>query len=150
MSDDALNIKLADGQLIKGIVETEDSRIEVATQDAGIIEIAKENVEVVRSNEEQAKFEAEEERLRNPGLLDLWRGSADLGFSLTSGNSSTKSLAAGARANRETRKDKITVRANIIQATNSNLGVSVTTASVWSRFLNFIRASPNSAKFVHC
>ena len=77
-----------------------------------MVEIAKENIEIVRSVEEQAKFEAEEERLRNPGLLELWRGSVDAGFSLTSGNSDTKSLTVGARANRATRKDKITVRAN--------------------------------------
>ena len=128
VSDDALNIKLADGQLIKGVVETEDAKIEVETEGAGTVEIARENVEIVRSNEEQAKFEAEQERLRNPGFLELWRGSVDAGFNLTSGNSDTKSLTVGARANRETRKDKITVRANVIQASNSDSGVSVTTA----------------------
>ncbi len=127
-SDEPLNIKLADGRLVKGVVETEDSKIEVATKDAGTVEIAKENVEIVRSNEEQAKFEAEEARLRNPGLLELWRGSVNAGFNLTSGNSSTKSLVAGTRANRETRTDKITVYANAIQASDSGSGVSVTTA----------------------
>ncbi|CAN5131940.1 DUF481 domain-containing protein [soil metagenome] len=128
VSDETLNIKLADGQLIKGVVETEDENITVETQNAGTIEIAKENIKIVRSNEEQAKFEAEEERLRNPGLLELWRGSVDVGFSLTTGNSSTKSLVAGTRANRETRKDKISVYANAIQASNSDSGVSITTA----------------------
>lgn len=128
VSDDALNIKLADGQFIKGVVATEDAKIEVATKDAGNVEIEKEKIEIVRSNEEQAKFQEREERLRNPSLLDLWQGSVDVGFSLTSGNSSTKALVASGRATRDTRKDKITVYANAIQASNANSGVSVTTA----------------------
>ena len=126
--DEPLNLKLTDGQLIKGKVATAEEKIEVETQDAGKVEVEKEKIEVVRSVEEQAKFEAEEERLRNPGLLDLWRGTVDVGFSFTTGNSKTRALTAGFRGNRETRKDKISVYANAIQASNSNSGVSVTTA----------------------
>ena len=128
VSDEPLNLKLTDGQLIKGTVATENETIEVETQDAGTIEVTKEKIEVVRSVQEQAKFEAEEERLRNPSLLDLWRGSVDVGFSFTSGNSNNRALTAGVRGNRETFKDKISVYANAIQASNSNSGVSVTTA----------------------
>lgn len=129
IADAPLNFKLADGQLIKGkIAETQNEKIEVETQNAGTVEIEKENIEVVRNEEQQAKFEAEEERLRNPSLLELWRGTADVGFSFTTGNSKTRALTAGFRGNRETRKDKISVYANLIQASNSTSGVSVTTA----------------------
>lgn len=133
VSDEPLNIKLADGQLIKGIVAAENSRLEVETETAGTIEIEKESIEVVRSVEEQAKFEAEQERLQNPGIIELWKGTANIGFSLTSGNSDTKSLTAGFRANRETRQDKISVYANAIQASNSDSGISETTAqAIWA------------------
>lgn len=135
IANEPVNIKLTDGQLIKGTVATtevvtdeEKAKFEVETQDAGKVEIEKENIVIVRNEEEQAKFIAEEERLRNPSLLDLWTGTADVGFSLTSGNSDTRALTAGFRAHRETRKDRIGVYANAIQASNSNSGVSVTTA----------------------
>ncbi len=128
ISDEPLTIKLSDGQLLKGTVATTDEKIEVETETAGTIEIEKENIEAVRNVEEQAKFEAEQERLRNPGLLQLWRGTVDVGFSLTTGNSDTKTLNAGFRANRKTPKDKISVYANAIQSSNSDSGVTETTA----------------------
>ncbi len=150
LADDPLTIKLSDGQLIKGtvttaeVVEEDDAtKLAVETQDAGTVEIAKENIVIVRSEEEQAKFIAEEERLRNPSLLELWRGQADVGLSLTSGNSDTRAFNAGFRGNRETRKDKITVYANAIQASNSNSGVSVTTAKA---FYGGIRYDYNLSK----
>jgi putative salt-induced outer membrane protein YdiY len=134
IADNPVNIKLSDGQLIKGTVATNDSdeedktKFQVDTADAGTVEIEKEKIEIVRSEEEQAKVLAAEERLRNPSLLNLWEGTADVGFSLTSGNSDTRALTAGFRATRETRKDKIGVYANLIQASNSTSGTSVTTA----------------------
>lgn len=59
MSDEPLNIELSDGQLLKGTVATADGKLEVETETAGTVEIEKENIEVVRSVAEQAKFEAE-------------------------------------------------------------------------------------------
>ena len=129
-----VNIELADGQKLIGTVETkEEAKLEVATKDAGTVEVKKENVAVVRSEEEQANFDAEQDRLLNPGITDLWTGSADVGFSLTSGNSDSKAFTAGARAARETTRDKISVYANTIQASNSTTGISVTTAkAIWA------------------
>lgn len=128
VSEEPLNLELSDGQKIKGTVATEAETVTVETEAAGTVDVAKENIEVVRSVQEQAKFEAEEERLRNPSLLDLWKGTVDVGFSFTTGNSKTRALTAGFRGNRATPKDKISVYANAIQASNSNSGVSVTTA----------------------
>jgi putative salt-induced outer membrane protein YdiY len=132
-ADEPLNIKLSDGQLIKGTVATTDEqKLEVETKDTGTVEVNKENVEIVRNEAEQIKFEEEQDRLLNPGITDLWSGSADIGFSLTSGNSDTRALNVGARAARTTTRDKISVYANAIQASNSTSGTSVTTAeAVW-------------------
>lgn len=135
VSDAPLNIKLTDGQLIKGVAAAaaDETKIEIETENAGRIVTEKENIELLRSVEEQARVEAEEERLRDPSLLELWKGTANVGFSLTSGNSETRALTAGVRANRETRKDKISVYANAVQASNSTSGVSETTAqAVWA------------------
>lgn len=128
VSEAPLNLQLSDGQVIKGTVATAEEKIEVETETAGRVEVEKENIEVVRSVEEQARFEAEQERLSNPSLLELWRGTVDVGFSLTTGNSKTRALTAGFRGSRETPGDKISVYANAIQASNSNSGQSVTTA----------------------
>ncbi len=131
VADEPVNIELADGQMLKGsVASAEDSeKIEVDTQDAGRVEIEKEKIEVVRSNSEQASYEAAQERILNPGFGDLWTGSADVGFSLTSGNSSTRAFTAGARASRTTTRDKISVYGNVVQASNSTSGTKVTTAA---------------------
>ncbi len=133
VADEPVNIELADGQMLKGTVESkEEEKIEVKTQDAGTVEVEKAKIELVRSDDEQANFEAERDRLLNPGFSDLWAGSADVGFSLTTGNSDTRALSVGARAARETTRDKISVYANAIRASNSTSGISVTTAdAVW-------------------
>lgn len=133
VADDPVNLELADGQLIKGTVVTNDeAKIEVVTKDAGTVAVEKDSIRVVRNEDEQIAYDAEQERLRNPGFTDLWTGSADVGFSLTSGNSKTRALRLGARAVRETAGDKISVYANAIQASNSTSGTSVTTAeAVW-------------------
>ncbi len=134
VSDEPLNIELADGQKIKGVAaavveeKEETTKIEIETATAEKIEIEKENIAIVRNEAEQLKFEKEVERLRDPGIFDFWNGSADVGYSFTSGNADTQSLTAGFRANRETPKNKISVYANAIQSSNSDSGVSVTTA----------------------
>ncbi|MBK9155576.1 MAG: DUF481 domain-containing protein [Chloracidobacterium sp.] len=131
-SDAPLNLELADGQTIKGTVATVDSRLEVETIDAGKVVVEREKVTTARNEAEQAKFIAERDRMLNPSFGDLWTGSADVGYSLTTGNSKTQAFTAGIRAARETVKDKITVYANAVQASNSTTGVSVTTAkALW-------------------
>jgi len=133
VAEKPVNLELSDGQRIKGTVATKDeAKLEVVTKDAGTVEVERAAIQVVRSEEEQTAFETERERLTNPSFGDLWTGSADVGFSLTTGNSKTKALTVGARAARETSRDKISVYANAIQASNSTNGPSETTAeAVW-------------------
>jgi putative salt-induced outer membrane protein YdiY len=129
VSDAKLNITLADGQLIKGKLESENNKVSVQTDNAGTVAVEKDKINIVRSDAEQANFEAEQERLRNPGLGDLWNGNADIGYSMTSGNSRTSTFTAGIRAARETSRDKISVYVNAIKAGNSTSGRSVSTAN---------------------
>ncbi len=133
IADEPLNIKLSDGQMLKGKVATNDEKkLNVETKDAGTVEIEKEKIELVRSDAEQLKFETEQNRMLNPSFGDLWTGSADVGLSLTSGNSNTRTFTAGIRGARATVRDKITVYANAVQASNSTLGPSITTAkAIW-------------------
>ncbi|MBX3288029.1 MAG: DUF481 domain-containing protein [Acidobacteria bacterium] len=131
-SDEPLNLELTDGQLIKGTVETVEDKVEVETVDAGKVVVEKEKITTARNDAEQTKYIEERDRFLNPGFGDLWTGSADVGYSLTTGNSKTRSFTAGIRAARETTKDKISVYANAVQASNSTTGVNVTTAkALW-------------------
>jgi putative salt-induced outer membrane protein YdiY len=129
VSDAKLNVTLADGQLIKGKVDTENNKVSVQTDNAGTVAVDKEKINIVRSDAEQANFEAAQERLRNPGLGDLWNGNADLGYAMTSGNSSTSTFTAAISAARATSRDKISVYANAIKASNKTSGTSVTSAN---------------------
>ena len=129
VSDEPLNLKLSDGQLIKGTVATEEENIEVATQDAGTVEDRRRKIlKSFAPKREQAKFEAEEERLRDPGCSIFGAERLMSGLVLRPEIRETRALTAGFRGNRKRGKDKISVYANAIQASNSNSGDSVTTA----------------------
>lgn len=128
-SDQQLHVGLAGGQMVVGPVSTSDGRMEVATKNAGTISTTKAAIQVIRSDTEQAAFDAEIERLRNPHLTDFWGGFMDVGLSTTRGNSETLSFVLGARAVRKAPRDTISVYANSIFANNGTTGTTVTTAN---------------------
>ena len=84
--------------MLVGTVATGTGKLEVRTSDAGAVTISKDSVQSVRSKNEQAAYQAEVDRLRNPGLLDLWSGAVDAGLSLTRGNADTTTFTLGMAA----------------------------------------------------
>ncbi len=100
---------LAGGQMVNGPVATKDGQIQVTTTSAGVVSTSKDSVEVIRSDAEQAAYDAGIERLRHPHLGDFWSGTLDTGLSVTRGNSSTLSYTLAGHAVRATDRDKITV-----------------------------------------
>lgn len=108
-STQPLHVGLAGGQMVDGPVATKDGQIQVTTASAGVVSASKDSVQVMRSDAEQAAFDAALERLRHPHLGDFWSGNLDTGLSVTRGNSSTLSYTLGGRAVRATDRDKITV-----------------------------------------
>src|SRR5579884_2554152 len=74
-STNPVYLTLKSGQVLLGPVETmSGGSIQVKTADAGTVTTAKAEVENIRSKEEQAAYNAEIDRYRNPRLLDLWAG----------------------------------------------------------------------------
>lgn len=133
VSDEPLSLTLNDGKILEGKVETIQNKLNVKTADAGKIEIDKESVKIVRTPKEQAKFEAEQKSLKEAKFLHFWSGTIDAGFSLTSGNSKTRTITVGLRGTRETTENKLNVYANALQVKNSTSGTKVTTAqSIWT------------------
>jgi putative salt-induced outer membrane protein YdiY len=128
-SDRPLHIGLSDGQTIVGTVTTVADKLEVQTKDAGKVTVARAAIKTIRSQSEQNAYDAEIERYRNPGLLDLWSGFLQAGLSLTRGNSDTTNLALGANAVRATSRDKTSAYFTSLYATNKTSGSSLTTAN---------------------
>jgi putative salt-induced outer membrane protein YdiY len=128
-SDQPLYITLKDGQKLLGTVAASAERVEVRSEETGDLSFARSSVAAIRSRESQVAYDAEVERLLNPGLLDLWSGSADAGLSLSRGNAETATFSLGVNAARATARDKIGVYANSLYATSSTTGDSVTTAN---------------------
>jgi putative salt-induced outer membrane protein YdiY len=116
-SDVVFHFELKDSSVVSGKITgiPEGSNavtIENADEGEKQIEIAK--ISAVRSSSEQ------EEYLRRTAhkWTDLWTGNMNLGFTLTSGNTKTRTLATGANLARETQKDKLTMYANYARSTS--------------------------------
>jgi Protein of unknown function, DUF481 len=113
-STQPLHVGLAGGQMVDGPVTTKDGQIQVATTSAGVVTASKDSVQVIRSDAEQAAYDAGIERLRHPHLGDYWSGTLDTGLSVTRGNSSTLSYTFAGRAVRATDRDKVTAYATAV------------------------------------
>jgi hypothetical protein len=123
-STQSLHVGLAGGQMIVGPVTTKDGQIQVTTQTAGVVTSSKDSVQVIRSDSEQAAYDAAMERLQHPHLGDFWNGTLDAGLNLTRGNSSTLSYTLSGRAVRQTEQDKITVYTTAVYGKNETTSPS--------------------------
>ncbi|HUS05151.1 MAG TPA: DUF481 domain-containing protein [Bryobacteraceae bacterium] len=128
-SSTTLHIGLHDGQILVGAVKASDSQIEIQTKQTGAVSASRNSVKFIRSQEEQATYETEIERYRNPRLLDLWTGFVDLGFAQTRGNADIKSINVSANAVRDTKRDKISTYFTSLYASSGNVGASLATAN---------------------
>jgi len=119
-STQPLHVGLAGGQTLVGAVTMKDGQVVVTTQNTGIVTTSKDSVQVIRSDAEEAAYEAAMARLQHPRLGDLWSGTLDTGLSLTRGNSATLSYSLAGRAVRQTDRDKITVYTTVVYGKNDN------------------------------
>jgi len=114
-----LHVGLAGGQMVVGPVATKDGQLQVSTSTSGVVTAAKDSVQVIRSDSEEAAYDAAMERLQHPHLGDFWSGTLDTGLSLTRGNSSTLAYTLAGRAVRATDRDKITVYTTAVYGKNN-------------------------------
>lgn len=113
-SEAELHVTLKSGETAVGPVSTTDDKIQVATKSGKTVEASKDEIKLVRNDEEQAAYE----KSLHPGLLHGWNGGANVGFSVARGNSETENLALAFNAAHPTLNDKITVYASSINTTN--------------------------------
>ncbi len=109
---------------VSGKLAMEGTNLEVATSNAGTVQIPLSDVTMVRSGSEQAAYE---HSLR-PGLAESWNGAATIGLSLARGNSNTTNLAIGYNGARTTLNDKLLTYATSIYASDNTPGTGGVTA----------------------
>jgi putative salt-induced outer membrane protein len=122
-------VGLADGQMLRGTLATTGEQWTVHTDSAGAVTIARPAIAFLRATEQQAVYDAELNRYRNPGLTDLWTGLVDFGYASTRGNARTSNVATSANVDRLTSRDKIGVRFTSVYASNRTAGRGLTTAN---------------------
>jgi putative salt-induced outer membrane protein len=113
-SDEDLHVSLKDGKTAVGPVTASDDKFEIATRTAGTVEASKDDVKLIRNNEEQTKYD----KSLHPGLIHGWNGGINVGFSIARGNSQTDNLALAFNAIHPTLNDKITLYASAISTKN--------------------------------
>lgn len=123
-STQTLHVGLKDGQTFVGTATSVDGKVQLQTREAGPILTNKDAIVVIRSDKEQAAYDAAMERLQHPHLGDFWSGTLDTGLSITRGNSATLSYTLAGRAVRQTDRDKITAYATAVYGKNDTTSPS--------------------------
>ena len=123
-TDKPLHVALKNGQTVVGAIKTSGGNLEVAPASGAPVETPKENVVAIRNDADQLAYE----KALHPGLLEGWNGGANVGFSLTRGNSQTENLSLAFNAARATKNDKLSMYTNAVYGTNQ-LATPSTTAN---------------------
>ncbi len=124
-TDKPLHVALKNGQTVVGPITTSDGKLEVATKTGASVEAPKENVVAIRNDADELAYE----KALHPNLLHGWNGGANVGFSLTGGNSQTENLSIAFNAARATKDDKLSLYSTIVYGTNQ-LATPSTTANI--------------------
>ena len=113
-TDDPIDVVLTSGTPTKTIINTGDPSGAAPLQ----------QIEVVRDSAEQLKWE----RLQRPSWMDLWAGTATIGYAGAQGNAKTRTFTGGFNASRLTRTDRTTVYFAAIRSSAFIEGIQASTA----------------------
>jgi putative salt-induced outer membrane protein len=143
-TDKALHVALKNGQTVVGPITTSDGKLEVAGKSGTPVEAPPDSVVAIRNDADQIAYE----KALHPSLLEGWNGAANIGFSLTRGNSQTENLSLAFTAARATSADKLSLYTNAVYGTNQ-LATPSTTANTESGGIRYDRnISPRAFGFV--
>ncbi|WP_031495052.1 DUF481 domain-containing protein [Bryobacter aggregatus] len=110
IADKPLTVVLPD-KTVSGTLREENGRVQIATG-TGTVTVAPADITALRDADEQKAFQ----RLDHPGWLQLWAGTATIGFAGTAGNARTSTFTTAVTAARATRTDKTSIYFNTIRA----------------------------------
>ena len=139
-----LHVALKNGQTVAGVVTASDGKLEVAPKTGAPVETPADSVVAIRNDADQLAYE----KSLHPGLLEGWKGSAVVGFSLTGGNSQTENLSLAFNAARATKDDKLSLYSTAVYGTNQ-LATPSTTANLETGGIRYDRnVNPRMFGFV--
>jgi putative salt-induced outer membrane protein len=127
-SDKALYVVTPEKKTVNGNVTTEGGNLVVHTRDDGALPVPFANVTTIRSQDEQTAYE----KSLHPGILEAWKGGANIGFALARGNSETTNLTTGFTADRKTLHDELTLYFTSLYSSNDLPGGGTTANSLVS------------------
>jgi putative salt-induced outer membrane protein YdiY len=113
-SSQDMTVGLKEGKTVSGTVNTTGENVVITPKSGQPVEVPKSAVVVMRNPAEQTAYH----KSVYPGLMEGWKGGLNVGFALTRGNSETKNLNLAFNAVRTGHRDKLTLYANSIYATN--------------------------------
>ena len=117
-TDEDLHVVLKDGKTAVGPVTSNDGKLEVTTKAGGTVEASKDDVSVIRNDEEQGAYD----KSLHPGLMRGWNGGVNVGFALARGNNQTENLAIAFNAAHPTLNDKIILYESSVYTKNNAPG----------------------------
>ena len=143
-TEKALHVALKNGQTVVGPITTSDGNLEVAGKNGAPVEAPKDSVVAIRNDADELAYE----KALHPSLLRGWNGGANVGLSLTRGNSQTENLSLAFTAARATKNDKLSLYSNAVYGTNQ-LATPSTTANTESGGIRYDRnINPRAFGFV--
>jgi putative salt-induced outer membrane protein YdiY len=125
-SEKPLYVVTPDKKTVTGDVTTEGGNLVVHTREGAALPVPFANATTIRSEEAQAAFE----KSQHPGILEGWKGGANVGFALARGNSETTNLTTGFTADRKTTRDEITLYFTSLYSSNDLPGGGTTANSI--------------------
>ncbi|MGA8500030.1 MAG: DUF481 domain-containing protein [Candidatus Sulfotelmatobacter sp.] len=143
-TEKAMHVALKNGQTVVGPITTSDGNLKVAGKNGAPVEAPKDTVVAIRNDADQLAYE----KALHPSLLEGWNGAANVGFSLTRGNSQTENLSLAFTAARATKNDKLSLYTNAVYGTNQ-LATPSTTANTENGGIRYDRnINPRAFGFV--
>ena len=125
VSGEPLAVQLSSGETVLGKVTTTEGKIAVATADKGEVTANRDAVVAVRGGDAQKEWE----RMQHPRLRDFWSALLDTGLSETRGNSALLAFNLSGKAARVAPRDKISLYATAVYATDNTTPPGRTTAN---------------------
>jgi putative salt-induced outer membrane protein YdiY len=130
---ESLAVTLNDDRVLIGAIRSEGTTLFIDSSETGPKTVETSSLKSIRTLEEQKKFDATPASVPPEGIFAFWSGTLDVGFSMTAGNSDTRSFTGAFRGVREKNSNKLAVYANALQVRNSTNGpVRITGQSIWS------------------
>ena len=125
VADQPVHLQAGERQMSILTLDATESYFRVETAERTMLNLPRAGVQAILSDPEYVA----EERIENAGLLDLWSGSADAGFSATRGNAGSANLNLGLNAARSTPTDKLGLYFTSVFAQNTTAGKTTTSAN---------------------